>query len=186
MGWVVSNESSGKEERHEIGVISSLGKSHNKSDFFRVASALVLLQWSLVCLERLFHEEFQWCGNLRHCRFLLRHRSWHWNSCSGSDNPYHACNNIERTTISSSVCGRPPIVSLSWKTCFTSGMSCFQSICYFISSKRSPNPFTFWYCCFKINLLKLTIITPVIEESVMVRYMFLWRVIQNPQYIFSF
>jgi hypothetical protein len=27
MGWVASNESSGKEKRHEIGVISSPGKN---------------------------------------------------------------------------------------------------------------------------------------------------------------
>jgi hypothetical protein len=61
-------------------------------------------------------------------KFRKLKRSWHWNSNSGSDNPYHPCNNMERTTINSSVCGHPPTVLLSRNTLFTNGMNGLQSI----------------------------------------------------------
>jgi hypothetical protein len=49
MGWVASNESSGKEERHEIGVISSPGKN-----FIRKVIFLELPLLWFYCYDRLY------------------------------------------------------------------------------------------------------------------------------------
>ncbi len=52
MGWVASNESSGKEERHEIGVISSPGKSF----MIKVIFLELPLLW-FYCYDRLYAEK---------------------------------------------------------------------------------------------------------------------------------
>src|SRR3989338_4740159 len=84
-------------------------------------------------------------------KFQNEMRSWHWYSSSGSLKPYHDCNNMQRTMTSSSVCGLPPISSLSSNASATIETNGFQSICSFISSRRSPRPCTFLYFSFRMN-----------------------------------